>query len=202
MARTVQDCADADAKARAFDRLYPLLRALPEPEMREIVAGLLDRAGLVFNVVALAFFGLSLFQVIESFPEPELTPILITGIAADWKGVGSSIPSDASASISSGPIPRSSKDSIRWARRDPALRALDPNLGFTAELDVMRNLFVNLGATFDRSAMISARLWADGDTYALAATADRQLVQFTDPFTHISYWAVHQGGAAGDQQGG
>jgi hypothetical protein len=37
---------------------------------------LLDRAGLVFNVVALAFFGLSLFQVIESFPEPELTPIL------------------------------------------------------------------------------------------------------------------------------
>jgi transglutaminase-like putative cysteine protease len=37
---------------------------------------LLDRAGLVFNVVALAFFGLSLFEVIESFPEPELTPIL------------------------------------------------------------------------------------------------------------------------------
>ena len=30
----------------------------------------------MFNVVALAFFGLSLFQVIESFPEPELTPIL------------------------------------------------------------------------------------------------------------------------------
>jgi protein-glutamine gamma-glutamyltransferase len=37
---------------------------------------LLDRAGLVFNVLALAFFGLSLFEVIESFPEPELTPIL------------------------------------------------------------------------------------------------------------------------------
>ena len=36
----------------------------------------LDRAGLVINVFALAFFGLSLFQVIESFPEPELTPIL------------------------------------------------------------------------------------------------------------------------------
>jgi transglutaminase-like putative cysteine protease len=37
---------------------------------------LLDRAGLVFNVVALAFFGLSLFQVFESFPEPEFGPIL------------------------------------------------------------------------------------------------------------------------------
>jgi transglutaminase-like putative cysteine protease len=37
---------------------------------------LLDRAGLVFNVLALAFFGLSLFEVVESFPEPELTPIL------------------------------------------------------------------------------------------------------------------------------
>lgn len=45
-----------------------------EPGTR--MGGLLDRAGLVFNVVALAFFGLSLFQVIESFPEPDFTPIL------------------------------------------------------------------------------------------------------------------------------
>ena len=30
----------------------------------------------MFNVLALAFFGLSLFEVIDSFPEPELTPIL------------------------------------------------------------------------------------------------------------------------------
>jgi transglutaminase-like putative cysteine protease len=37
---------------------------------------LLDRAGLVFNVVALAFFALSLYQVVRSFPEPDLTPIL------------------------------------------------------------------------------------------------------------------------------
>jgi transglutaminase-like putative cysteine protease len=36
----------------------------------------LGRAGLVFNVGALAFFGLSLFDVIRSFPEPDLTPIL------------------------------------------------------------------------------------------------------------------------------
>jgi transglutaminase-like putative cysteine protease len=37
---------------------------------------LLDRAGLVFNVGALAFFAVSLFDVIRSFPEPDLTPIL------------------------------------------------------------------------------------------------------------------------------
>jgi hypothetical protein len=41
-----------------------------------LMGQLLDRAGLVFNVVALAFFGLSLFQVFESFPEPEFGPIL------------------------------------------------------------------------------------------------------------------------------
>jgi transglutaminase-like putative cysteine protease len=37
---------------------------------------LLERAGLVLSVVALAFFGLSLYQVIQSFPEPDLTPVL------------------------------------------------------------------------------------------------------------------------------
>jgi transglutaminase-like putative cysteine protease len=37
---------------------------------------LLGRAGLVFNVGALAFFAVSLFDVIRSFPEPDLTPIL------------------------------------------------------------------------------------------------------------------------------
>jgi transglutaminase-like putative cysteine protease len=41
-----------------------------------LMGKLLDRAGLVFNVVALAFFALSLFQVFESFPEPEFGPIL------------------------------------------------------------------------------------------------------------------------------
>jgi transglutaminase-like putative cysteine protease len=37
---------------------------------------LLERASLVLSVVALAFFGLSLYQVIQSFPEPDLTPVL------------------------------------------------------------------------------------------------------------------------------
>lgn len=36
----------------------------------------LGRAGVVFNVGALAFFALSLYDVIRSFPEPDLTPIL------------------------------------------------------------------------------------------------------------------------------
>jgi protein-glutamine gamma-glutamyltransferase len=36
---------------------------------------LLDRGGLVFSIVALAFFALSLYHVIQSFPE-QLTPIL------------------------------------------------------------------------------------------------------------------------------
>jgi transglutaminase-like putative cysteine protease len=45
-----------------------------EPGTR--LGGLLDRAGLVFNVGALAFFALSLYQVVRSFPEPDMTPIL------------------------------------------------------------------------------------------------------------------------------
>jgi Ca2+/Na+ antiporter len=40
------------------------------------VGRLLARAGVLLNIVALAFFGLSLFEVIRSFPEPDLTPIL------------------------------------------------------------------------------------------------------------------------------
>src|SRR6185295_16626635 len=37
---------------------------------------ILARLGILLNVVALAFFGLSLFEVIRSCPEPDLTPIL------------------------------------------------------------------------------------------------------------------------------
>ncbi len=40
------------------------------------LGGLLDRAALVFNGGALLFFGLSLYQVVQSFPEPDLSPIL------------------------------------------------------------------------------------------------------------------------------
>ena len=45
-----------------------------EPET--VMGRVLARAGLLFNMGALAFFGLSLFEVIRSFPEPDLTPIL------------------------------------------------------------------------------------------------------------------------------
>ncbi len=37
---------------------------------------LLDRAELVFNLGALAFFAVSLYEVVRSFPEPDLTPVL------------------------------------------------------------------------------------------------------------------------------
>ena len=37
---------------------------------------LFERTGLVFNLGALAFFGVSLYQVISSFPEPDLSPVL------------------------------------------------------------------------------------------------------------------------------
>ncbi len=37
---------------------------------------LLDRGGLVVNISALAFFGLSLFEVVRSFPEPDLSPLM------------------------------------------------------------------------------------------------------------------------------
>jgi transglutaminase-like putative cysteine protease len=37
---------------------------------------LLARIAVLLNIMALAFFGLSLFEVIRSFPEPDLTPIL------------------------------------------------------------------------------------------------------------------------------
>ena len=45
-----------------------------EPETA--MGRLLSKASLLFNMGALAFFGLSLFEVIRSFPEPDLTPIL------------------------------------------------------------------------------------------------------------------------------
>lgn len=40
------------------------------------LGALLDRAGLIFNVGALGFFAISLYQVIRSFPEPDLSPVL------------------------------------------------------------------------------------------------------------------------------
>ena len=45
-------------------------------EPSTLLGRLLDKASLVFNIGALSFFALSLYEVIRSFPEPDLTPIL------------------------------------------------------------------------------------------------------------------------------
>ncbi len=82
--------------------------------------------------------------------------------------------------------------------RDPMLRSIDPNLGPTVEFETASYLFTNLSGTFDRTEMLSARMWAEGDTWALPATATRTLVTFTDPFTGLVYSAPHIGGAPGE----
>lgn len=82
--------------------------------------------------------------------------------------------------------------------RDPMLRAIDPNLGFSLELQAMTFLFGQLDAAFDRSARLSARLWREGDTWAVPAAPGRELVTFTSPFTNLTYSAVHIGGAPGE----
>ncbi|MBI5513073.1 MAG: hypothetical protein HY909_04850 [Deltaproteobacteria bacterium] len=82
--------------------------------------------------------------------------------------------------------------------RNPALRAIDPNIGFTLELEAAAYLYGQLRLTFDRTARTSARLWADGDTWALQATPERRLVDFTNPFTGQVFHAVHIGGGMGE----
>ncbi len=58
----------------AFVVLVGVLSWFVEPGTH--MGRLLDRAGLVFNVGALSFFALSLFEIVRSFPQPDLTPVL------------------------------------------------------------------------------------------------------------------------------
>jgi len=82
--------------------------------------------------------------------------------------------------------------------RDPMLRAIDPNLGFSLELQALTFLFGQLDAAFDRSARLSARLWREGDTWAVPTAPGRDMVSFTSPFTNLTYTAVHIGGRTGE----
>lgn len=79
-----------------------------------------------------------------------------------------------------------------------AARAIDPNVGFTLEMEALAFLRTQLELTFDRSARVSALLWREGDHWGLPATQSRTLVSFTNPFTNITYFAVHLGGRAGE----
>jgi hypothetical protein len=76
-------------------------------------------------------------------------------------------------------------------------RAINPNLGFTLELDALAYLRGQLELTFDRTARVSAMLWHENDHWALADNATRDLVTFTNPYTGVAYHAVHISGAAG-----
>lgn len=82
--------------------------------------------------------------------------------------------------------------------RDPALRAIDPNLGFSLELQALTYLFGQLDAAFDRTARTSTRLWREGDTWALPAGAGRSFATFTSPFTGLTYSALHVGAGTGE----
>jgi hypothetical protein len=82
--------------------------------------------------------------------------------------------------------------------RDPALSAIDPAMGFSMELNMLTYLFGQLSITFDRTSMYSLRMWAEGDAFGLPASASRQLVSFTNPFTNLTYYATHVGGATGE----
>jgi hypothetical protein len=84
--------------------------------------------------------------------------------------------------------------------RDPALNAIDPNLGFTGELWTAVYAMANLSQGFDQRFMHYARLWVDGDPNAVAERSDLQLVDFVDPFSQLRYRAVHYGQEPGNPQ--
>ncbi len=78
------------------------------------------------------------------------------------------------------------------------VRAINPNLGFTLELEALAYLRGQLELTFDRTARVSALLWREGDHWALPDDATRDLVTFRNPYTGVAYNAVHIGGRAGE----
>jgi len=84
--------------------------------------------------------------------------------------------------------------------RDPALRSIDPNLGFTMELWSAIYSIYSYAHGYDQRFIQYARLWADGDPNVVTLTgAGQQTVSFTDPFTRLTYRAVHYGYDGGDR---
>lgn len=82
--------------------------------------------------------------------------------------------------------------------RDPSLNAVDPNLNFTGELFAATYAMTGLSGTFDQRFIQFARLWADGDNFAVPTSAGTPLVSFTDPATGLVYRAIHMGGGPGE----
>lgn len=75
--------------------------------------------------------------------------------------------------------------------RDPALTAVNPNLGFTTMLWSAVYAMAGLSGSYDQRFIQSARLWADGDPFAATLPAN-QTVTFTDPVTGLTYRAIKQ----------
>jgi hypothetical protein len=80
----------------------------------------------------------------------------------------------------------------------PDARAIVPNLGFTLEVDALAYLKGQLELTFDRTARVSALLWREGDQWGLVDNDSRDLVTFVNPYTNVTYAAVHIGGRSGE----
>ncbi len=87
---------------------------------------------------------------------------------------------------------------VGQSQRNPLLRSIDPNLGFSLELQALTYLFGQLDAAFDRTARLSTRVWREGDTWAVPAGEGRSFVTFTNPFTGLTYAAVHAGAGVGE----
>lgn len=95
-------------------------------------------------------------------------------------------------------LPQGSGMNTNGRDHGAGVRAINPNLGFTLELEALAYLRGQLELTFDRTARVSALLWREGDHWALPDDATRDLVTFRNPYTGVSYNAVHIGGRAGE----
>jgi hypothetical protein len=77
--------------------------------------------------------------------------------------------------------------------------ALDPQAHFTVQLRAAVTGVAEFPATFDQRFMDYARVWTDGGTEAIAvADPARNTVAFTDPWTGLTYRALHVGTAPGE----
>jgi hypothetical protein len=77
--------------------------------------------------------------------------------------------------------------------------ALDPQVHFTIQLWSAILGMAEFPATFDQTYMDYSRMWVDGSTEAVNITdPDKNTVSFTDPFTHLTYRAVHVGTGANE----
>ncbi|MFO0605835.1 MAG: hypothetical protein U0324_21810 [Polyangiales bacterium] len=77
--------------------------------------------------------------------------------------------------------------------------ALDPQAHFTVQLRAAVAGVAEFPATFDQRFMDYARVWADGSSESITvADPARNTVAFTDPWTGVTYRALHVGTGPGE----